>query len=382
MLDMEKKYWLIKTGLLTLILPAIIMGFNYFMDPLWCFDISHQYNQFQVQINERRQKTNYITYHDFNYRGLLIGSSRTTFISQYAFKGLPVYNYSVSSLRVDELSILTDYAKKRNGRDFDYIFLGLDFENARLHKPEEIRYGSVSEIIEDTNSLLYRLKTLISIDTAKHSWQNLQNYRRGTPRYYDRNNVVHIGKLTRETLLSIYSLCMKEYTDKTKPPYHHFIYHERYKKYLERFKKENRRSKIIVILTPASVPVMELIVAYGLLDNYFRWISEVIDVFGEAYLFMYPNSVTSDYLNSFFDPSHMKPHVGDMIVDFIYNKNSRADSDFGMLITRANIKEKRPLLERLMKNARDRELKSYISREPALLRVHRKPSFQPVKSGS
>lgn len=107
---------------------------------------------------------------------------------------------------------------------------------------------------------------------------------------------------------------------------------------------------------------MELIVAYGLLDNYFRWISEVVEVFGEAYLFMYPNRVTSDYFNSFFDPSHMKPHVGDMMVDLIYNKNVRGDSDFGMLITRSNIKEKRPILERLMKNARDRELASYISK--------------------
>ena len=52
-MDMEKKYWLIKTGLIALILPLLIMGFNYFMDPLWCFNISHRYNQVQVEMELR-----------------------------------------------------------------------------------------------------------------------------------------------------------------------------------------------------------------------------------------------------------------------------------------------------------------------------------------
>ncbi|HOT44594.1 MAG TPA: hypothetical protein PLM53_09025 [Spirochaetota bacterium] len=350
---MEKKQWLITTALIALILPAIIMGFNYYMDPLWCFNISHKYNQVQAEINERKQKTNYITFRDFNYRGLLIGSSRSAFISQYSFKGLSVYNYSVNGFRMDELFPFTEYAKKRNGRDFEYIFLGLDFENAARYAIDEATLAVTKQNFDETNSLLYRVKTLLSIDTARYSWQNLKNYRKGFWRYYDRNNVEHIKKHTREEQLGIFTMHMTEYADKKKSRYLNFTYNENYKADLEKFKMENPRSRIVVFLTPASLPLLEMIVAYGLLDDYFRWIGDVVDVFGQVYLFMYPNRISEDYLDNFFDPSHANPEVGIMIVDAIYNKPITGDTDFGMLITRSNLKEKLQLLERLMKNARD-----------------------------
>jgi hypothetical protein len=359
-MDMEKKYWLIKTGLIALILPLLIMGFNYFMDPLWCFNISHRYNQVQVEINERKQKTNYITFRDFNYRGLLIGSSRSAFISQYSFKGLPVYNYSVNGFRMDELSPFTNYAKKRNGKDFEYIFLGLDFENAGRYYLDDVTLAAAAQNIEETNSLLYRVKTLLSIDTARYSWQNLENYRRGCWRYYDRNNVEHIRKHTRDELLGIYTMHMTEYADKKKSRYRNFVYNANYKKYLEQYKKENPKSTIVVFLTPTALPLMEMIVAYGLLDDYFRWLSDILDVFGETYLFMYPNAVTADYFENFFDPSHANPPIGDKMVDVMYNNRGRGNSDFGMVLTRSNFRDKRVLLERLMKNAHDPRFESLI----------------------
>ncbi|HNW27071.1 MAG TPA: hypothetical protein PKN50_01235 [Spirochaetota bacterium] len=350
---MDKKYWLLTTGLIALILPGIIMGFNYFMDPLWCFSISHKYNQVQIEINERKQKTNYITYRDFSYRGLLVGSSRSAFISQYAFKGLSVYNYSVNGLRLDELSPFTDYAKKRNGRDFEYIFLGLDFENAARYPLDDSMRAATMQNFTETNSLFYRVKTLLSIDTARYSWQNLKNYWHGYWRYYDRNNVEHIKKHTREEQIGIFTQHMTEYADKKKSRYLNFVYNEKYKQYLEQYKKENNRSRIVVYLTPTALPVLEIIVAYGLLDDYFRWISDVVDVFGEVYLFMYPNRINNDYLVNYFDPSHANPQIGEMIVDAIYNRPITGDSDFGMVITKSNLKQKRPVLELLMKNARD-----------------------------
>ena len=336
------------------------MGFNYFMDPLWCFRISHAYNQVQVEINERKQKTNYITFRDFNYRGLLIGSSRCAFISQYSFKGLPVYNYSVNAFRIDELSPFTNYAKKRNGRDFEYIFLGLDFENAGRYAADAATLAAAGKNIEESNSPFYRVKTLLSIDTARYSYSNLENYRRGYWRYYDRDNVEHIKKHTEEELVGIYTLHLKEYTDKKISRYRNFVYSEEYKSYLERYKKENPRSSIVVFITPTALPIMEIIVSYGLLDDYFRWLSEIVDVFGELRLFMYPNAVTNDYFEYFFDPGHAYPSVGDRIVDAIYNKKISGDSDFGMLITRSNFTEKRALLERLMNNAHDQRFGSLI----------------------
>lgn len=352
-MDNTKKYWLIKTGLLSLVIPLLVMGFNYFMDPLWCFRISHRYNQRQMEIDERKQKTNYITYRDFNYRGLLIGSSRAAFISQYSFRGLPVYNYSVNAFRIDELSPFTNYAKKRNGRDFDYIFLGLDFENAGRYAADPATLAAAGANIEESNSLFYRVKTLLSIDTARHSWKNLENNRKAPWRYYDRNNVEHTRKHTEEELVSIYTMHLRQYTDKKMSRYRNFVYNEEYKGYLEQYKKENPRSSIVVFVTPTALPIMETVVAYGLLDDYLRWLSEIVDVYGELYLFMYPNAVTRDYFRHFFDPGHAYPWVGDRMVDAIYNKKISGDTEFGMLVTRSNFAEKRALLARLMSGVRD-----------------------------
>jgi len=55
--------------------PCITAGINFFMDPLWCFSLSHRFNQKQDDFNERQQKTNYITFHDFNYPGIIIAAA-------------------------------------------------------------------------------------------------------------------------------------------------------------------------------------------------------------------------------------------------------------------------------------------------------------------
>ncbi len=347
-----KKYWLIKTGLIALIPLLLVSAFNYFMDPLWCFDISHKYNQFQVDIDERKQKTNYVMFRDFNYRGLLIGSSRCAFIPQNSFKGLPVYNYSVNGINIGEISTFTDYAKKRNGRCFDYIFLGLDFENASTYDVNPAIKAATEKNITESGSLFYRIKTLVSIDTAKYSYKNLQNFRKRPWRYYDRNNIQHVKKHTREELIGIYTVHFNQYMDK-QSRYRMFVYNDSYRKILEQYKKENPRSIFVVFIAPTVTPFMEMIVAFGLLDDYFRWISDILDVFGEIYFFMYPNEVTNNYFDNFFDPIHARPEIGNLMVDAIYNNRIRGDSKFGMLVTRSNFQEKRALLERLMKNAHD-----------------------------
>ncbi len=348
-----KKYWLIKTGLIALIIPLLVSGFNYIMDPLLCFSISHAYNQYQVEIDERKQKTNYITFRGFNYRGLLIGSSRCAFIPQDSFKGLPVYNYSVNGIRIEEISPFINYAKKRNGRDFDYIFLGLDFENASLFDVHPMIKSMTEKNIKESNSIFYRIKTVLSIDTVRYAYKNLQNFRKKPWRYYDRNNIQHVKKHTREELIEIYTMNFKQYMDKKQSPYLKFVYNSNYRAILEQYKKENPRSTIVPFIAPTATPFMEMIVNCGLVDDYFRWLSDILDVFGSIYLFMYPNEVTNDYFNNFFDPIHAYPSVGAMMADAVYNNKIRGDSKFGMLITRSNFKEKRALLERLIKNAHD-----------------------------
>lgn len=342
------------TGALSMIVPAIVMGINYFMDPLWCFDISHRYNQCQTEISERTQKINYITHRPFSYQGLLIGSSRSAVIPQDSFRGISVYNLSINSLKLHELIPYTEYARERNGRDFEVIFLGLDFENSERYDPRHLpsEYDPVS-ILAEARKLSYRFKTLFSLSTLKYSFMNLRNNSGRPFRYYDRNNRQYIKTFTHAELSVIYNLVLDELIRGPVRRYQRYVYNTGYRPVLERLKKGNPRSSFVVFLTPVSLPVMEMIVRYDLLDDYLRWIEEVLDVFGEAYLFMYPNEVTIDYYDYLFDPGHLYPGTGRMIADAIYNRKITGESRFGWRLTKETYPLQRRRLEQMVKSVRD-----------------------------
>ena len=197
MKTMNYKKWIIITLLISLVMPGIVAGINFFMDPLWCFSLSHRYNMKQDDFNERQQKTNYITFHDFDYRGIIIGASTSTNINQHSFRDLAVYNYAINGLQPIEFLPYLNYAKKRNGHDFDYIFLEMNFLLAANLGPPIF---DAEKIFAETNGWLYRIKSLVSIDTLKFSRRNFMNYLYGRHIYYDRNNVKYTTPLTREKL--------------------------------------------------------------------------------------------------------------------------------------------------------------------------------------
>jgi hypothetical protein len=360
-MDSEKKTWLLKTCVLTLIPLMLVAAVNYFMDPLWCFDVSHRYNQVQTEISERRQKTNHITFTEFDYRGLLIGASRSAFISQYSFKDLPTYNYSLNAMSITEMPHYIAYAKKRNGKPFAYLFLALDFEKAGETRQSIQAITKPEEYIRESTSLFHRAKVLLSFDTLTYSIRNFQNYRRGTSRWYDRSNVQHIKRFTREELEQIYYGHMILYTDEKTSWYRTFRYLDEYADILRKIRQENEESTIIPFVPPAAVPVMEMIVRCNLLDDYERWLSEIVDVFGGVYVFMYPHEITRDYYTHFFDPSHAYPEIGDVIADVIYNNRMKQDAAYGLYIDKSNLSEKTAYLQKSMRDLNDPLVRDFIS---------------------
>jgi hypothetical protein len=353
MKEMNFKKWVIITVLLSLILPAIAAGINYFMDPLWCFSLSHRYNMKQDDFDERRQKTNYITFHDFNYQGLILGASTSTNINQRSFNGIKVYNYAINALTPPEYLHYLTYAKKRNCHDFEYVFLGLDFGMSAQFG--ELPFDA-EKLFAETNSCLYRIKILLSIDTLKFSRKNFMNSRGVRHIYYDRNNIKHTTPLSPDRV-ALHMKYLLAHFEKSDSPYsfNNFVYNPDYRAILEKLKDENPRTRFVVFTTPMIMPMMASMVKNGLLDEYLRWISDIVEVFGECYHFMYPNAVCEDYMNNFHDPNHYNPQVSVMMVDAMFNKRITGDTAFGMYISRANLKQKLSQLERLMKEAAARD---------------------------
>lgn len=342
--------WILTTLLTALILPCIIAGINYFMDPLWCFSISHRFNQKQDDFNERQQKTNRVTFRPFDYQGIIIGTSTATTLSQKSFRGARIYNYAINALDLADYRHYVAYARKRNDRDFTYLIVGIDFISSA--KRSSYHTMDPENIFRETNYPLYRLKTLISIDTMMLSRRNFMNYLYGRRIHYDRENIKYTGTISPEFqeqnmkhLLAHFEKSEQEYSFKK------FTYNEGYRRLLEELRDDNAGSDIRPFTTPVVLEFMRLMVKNGLLDEYLRWIRDIVNVYGVCYHFMYPNAVTENYRDYFNDPNHYYPVVSDMMVDFMFNGKPPALGNFGMRIDRNNLEERLALLERLMKRA-------------------------------
>ncbi len=339
--------WIIKAFLLSLVIPGMVAAVNCFMDPLWFCGFSHRFNQKQEDFNERQQKTNYITFLDFNYDGLIIGSSTSTNINQHSFKGIRVYNYAINALQPLEYKPYVRYARERNGKNFQYIFIGLDFLFTGHITPPPF---APEKIFADTNNPLYRIKTLISLDTFKFSMKNFMNTANKRHIYYDRNNEKHTTQLSPGEIKAHIAALMGFFEKSTTPvSFNNYRYNATYASVLKSIRDDNPGTIIVPFTTPVVHEFMAGMVRNNLLDEYERWIRDIVGVYGECYNFMFPNAMSKNAYKYFHDPNHTYPFVGDMMIDDMYNKKIEGDSDICIHITRGNLEEKILLLKRLFR---------------------------------
>lgn len=321
------KKWLI-TALSLILLPLVaIAGFNCYIDPLWNFEHANRYNRIQASFDERQQKTNLVSFGSFDYDTLILGSSRVTYISQYDFVGHRAFNYSVSNMLLDEYYDYVEYAKLKNGHDFDYIIIGLDFYTTNRNLKREFQEPSV--YINKSNEFAYRYKTLLSTDVLKYAWQNFQTSRVGIPQNfaYDRRNVKTLNIVPEKEKASKINATLEKYR---RDLYSNYEYTD-VKGILTRLKKSNPHTRFIVFTTPVSQPLFNLMKEEGLLPYYRRWLSDCADAFGEVYNFMGPNSITTN-LDNYYDASHIYPRVGTLLAHKITGyPDPNIPADFGGL---------------------------------------------------
>jgi len=328
-----KKFSKIVT-LATLIILMSVATFNYIMDPLWNFSHENKFNKYQMGFDERQLKTNYINFREFNYNALMIGSSRVTFIDRHDLKDYKAFNYSISNLRPYEYNDYTEYAKEKNKKDFDVIFLGIDMLSP---EPDVEKKRFFKTYKANTESFLYRYKTLFSLDTAKYSFKNLVNssfekYKKRV-QTYDRDMIVHSYKKSK-------NIVNKHLANILKPVKK--IYQDDYKSIIQAYKKNNPNTKFYVFTTPLPANRLKSILSVKANQEYYtRWLKETREVFGEVYNFTTINNVTKNYTNLYTDLSHFYPFVGTHIVNkvFNYKDDDKFYSDFGIKLNKDNIDE-------------------------------------------
>ncbi len=117
-----------------------------------------------------------------------------------------------------------------------------------------------------------------------------------------------------------------------------YEYNPDYKKVLLQLKEKYPDTQFIIFTTPISTPLFQALVEEGRLADYEQWLTDVIDVFGGVYNFMYPNTVTNDITN-YFDGHHFYPEVGTMIAHRIDGTLTGVPEDFGQYVTKENLED-------------------------------------------
>jgi hypothetical protein len=348
MKNLSHKNWIAATIILGFLLPICVGIINYIIDPMWCFSSNNIFNQKQEEFNGRIQKINYITFHKKEYKGIIFGSSINTIMSTRKFD-IPVFNFSVNAMRSKEIMPLLEYAKKINGKEFNFIIIGLDFIDSTIVS-DDITH--IEKIISDANNPFYRIKQIISIDTLQYSRKNFINRNNEKLSYYDRDIIKYIKHIPAD-VLKLHIDGMIKFHNETNDPYtlNGYKRNKNFFKILAEIKLKNPDAKFLVFTNPTSGPFLELLVKKNLLNEYKLWLRDIVKAFGHCWHFMYPNSVINNYGKYFFDTYHYYSDVADMIIDVIYyKKRDNTHADFGIEITNENLDIKIEQLDSMLKN--------------------------------
>lgn len=310
----------------------LFAGVNYYVDPLWLFSHENRFNRKQWGFDERQQKTNLARFGSFEYDGLLLGSSRSTYISQADFSKTRIFNYAVSGMRPVEYPGYIDFALSMRKRPFKVIYLGMDFFATNQKNPgspeRAVRYT------EESGHPLYRLESLLSYDTVGKSITNVKKASGGSVcDCYDRHNVKMLAVPSAEVKAAAVSGDVVGYSTKVYGP--DYVYDVALKNQLIQLRDAHPETRFVVFTTPPSYKLFQVLVRMGRLPDYERWVTEMVEVFGGVYDFMGLNSITKN-LDNYADGHHFYQSVGTVMAARLENREAGLE-DFGIYVTRDNL---------------------------------------------
>ena len=325
--NISAKKWIRNFILISLVILFTVFTINLVNDPMMLTSFSTPFNQHAKIVNERQQKVNFLTYNDIDYNGVIIGSSRATYLNPNLFDSdKKIYNLSYNGGILPEYKSFLNYFSKKNKQKIKYIYFGIDFfQTVTAYKD----YDSADNYIKNTEDNLYRIKTLISDDCLYYALT--PNYL--TPQYLNREGGY---KVTNEKFLD---------KDKTKKIAEHldklyaFKFNPNYDEFLAELKSEYPDAKFIVFTTPEPKTLLNYLMKNKkLYHRYEKWLKETVDVFGEIYHFDYFNEVTLNEEKYFLDTHHLTSDSSNYIIYKLENSDKALD-DFGIILNKTNLSE-------------------------------------------
>lgn len=318
-------YLFLKIVSVTLIL---IVALSVYIDPLWLFTHTNRYNSHQIAFDERQQKSNFLAARENNYDAIIMGSSRTTFLPASDVPGYKVFNLAVNAMLPEEYTPYTAFFKRHNRRTPRLIIIGVDFfaTNGNFHG---YGYLAPKEYFNRAESPLWRYGVLLSRDSLLYSIRNIrQVFKNIKLDYYDRNGVKDVARLPLHV--------RKQFIQKDLVTFRREFYGSNYSyrdltsSYYDLI-RDNENSKFIVFTTPDSFHLWRVLIEQGRLEDYIRWIGDLVEVFGEVHDFMGETAFTTnnDY---YMDAHHFYPEAGKILLTEIMSGKS---GPYATLVTKA-----------------------------------------------
>ena len=336
---------------------ALVLLANVLFDPFWIFGRTVRLTEKKYAFDERVQKTNLILNGGITFEGVLIGSSRTTYIDSRSFEKNRYFNYAVGHIFATEYPELVDAASIAG--TLRAVTFGLDFYASNGNHPHH-HFKPIEYYVE--NARREKFASLLSIDGIGYAWKTITCTEfSACSEYYDRDFVKHMkeppsrrerdAKILRQ--LGIYDdvLYGKGYE-----------WDEKYEEYLETLKRKHPDVGLTAFTTPTSYPLFSLLVKKGRLLEYEKWLRISVKEFGGVWDFMGVNSVTTN-LDNYVDAHHFLPYIGVMIANRIEGRGENVPQDFGVLVTNQNIDQHLESIREQAKRVDPDPIATYMKRQ-------------------
>lgn len=342
----SKGLWLVVFFLPVIVFILSPAVFVYLADPLWQWNHPFHIPGYHRGFDERLQKTNYLASRRLHIDTVVIGSSRTAYTDPliYSEKG---FNYATSSGQMSNFAEYLNFIRQRNSMPIEKVVLEATFFGA-IEKDRTI--PSPESIISQARDWRRKLQLLFSRDAADKArnvlffWEidsglsEEDIIRLKSDRYF-----VSFGKfcsfrskkyVTEDLFEKRVKTQVKTYEENV----YNMPYNDRYQQFLQDVHKVLPNAKYIVYTTPVTKYLLEAFYKQGRLDDYARWLKELVREFELVYNFMYPNSITLDD-SSFADAHHPRPQTVQIIAKKIQDPASLPPGDWGTLVTEENLDE-------------------------------------------
>lgn len=315
------------------------------MDPLWTFNHTHRFSDYQKASKERQQKSHALFFRGTKYNTFIFGSSRTTYMNQYTW-GENTFNYAVSDMQPNEYIEYLDFAINKAKQPIKKVIIGLDFFGALTYAP--LISKKTSLILNPITTPFYRYKLLLSIDSLHYSFKNIKySFSKPSAKYNFKNikNCKPYQKISLEEYTKNIQFDLNIYVRDR----YSKIYDINYKNIISNLINSYPNIEFIVFTTPVSQQHFHTIIKQNLYTSYERWLRETTNIFGRVNHFMYKNELTNNAHLYFQDSNHAYNSTYDCLTNEILEKNFICPKT-NIILTPDNLNKKLYLLKKLNKS--------------------------------